>query len=106
VLFVLTFAVWGGGYVLQRGYTRSETLLREALIREAASNGDTIIVDSLPENLQVHDWTYPGYIGPMFLYMAYGFYDAAWQTCVYWYVLDAFNSRSTQLIKCSGSWAP
>jgi len=22
----------------------------------------------------------------MVLYISYGFYDAAWQTCVYWYV--------------------
>jgi hypothetical protein len=34
------------------------------------------------ENLR--DWTKPGYVGPMFLYLFYGFYDAAWQTCVYW----------------------
>lgn len=30
------------------------------------------------------DWTTSGYAGPMFLYMFYGFYDASWQTCVYW----------------------
>lgn len=58
-MFALTFAVWGGGYVFQRGFTREV---------------------SGP----VYDWTDKGYIGPMFLYLFYGFYDAAWQTCVYW----------------------
>ena len=58
-MFVLTFAVWGGGYVFQDTYTRR---------------------DGSP----LYDWTSSGYIGPMFLYIAYGFYDAAWQTCVYW----------------------
>lgn len=59
-MFVLTFAVWGGGYAFQRKYTREDTAT-------------------------TYDWTTPGYVGPMFLYIAYGFYDAAWQTCVYWY---------------------
>jgi hypothetical protein len=58
-MFVLTFAVWGGGYVFQKQYTRDN-------------------------NPKKYDWGSDGYIGPMFLYVAYGFYDAAWQTCVYW----------------------
>ena len=67
-LFVLTFVIWGGGYAWQKKQvTREET-----------------------ENLAYdrYDWTDGGenYIGPMFLYMFYGFYDAAWQTCIYWYV--------------------
>jgi hypothetical protein len=61
VMFMLTFGVWGGGYVFQRKYTREEET-----------------------RLNLYDWTTQGYIGPMFLYIAYGFYDAAWQTCVYW----------------------
>lgn len=61
VMFVLTFAVWGGGYVFQREYTRDDAASEEG-----------------------HDWTWNGYIGPMVLYISYGFYDAAWQTCVYW----------------------
>lgn len=59
VMFLLTFGVWGGGYVFQKKYTRDR---REFL----------------------YDWTSQGYVGPMFLYISYGFYDAAWQTCVYW----------------------
>lgn len=63
VLFTITFAIWGGGYAFQRTYTREET-------------------DDKSYNFM--DWTTPGYVGPMFLYMFYGFYDAAFQTCVYW----------------------
>jgi hypothetical protein len=65
VMFVLTFAIWGGGYVFQRRYVRLE---------EEAQDGE------------LTDWIDGGYVGPMFLYIFYGFYDAAWQTCVYWYV--------------------
>lgn len=65
VLFMLTFAVWGGGYSFQVGYTRDER-------PEDAENDSKL------------DWEDPGFVGPMFLYFFYGFYDAAWQTCVYW----------------------
>lgn len=60
ILFLLTLTVWGGGYAFALGSTR-------------AHPGKVI------------DWT-AGYGGPVVLYMFYGFYDAAWQTCVYWYV--------------------
>ena len=63
VLFIITMAIWGGGYAWQMQYTRAETSA---------------------EDYVKMDWTSSGYIGPMFLYMFYGFYDAAWQTCVYW----------------------
>ena len=58
-LFVLTMAIWGGGYAWQRQYTRSDVG-------------------------PIWDWKTSGYAGPMFLYMFYGMYDAIWQTCVYW----------------------
>lgn len=58
-MFVLTMAIWGGGYAWQLKYTR------------ATVQG-------------TGDWTDSGYVGPMFLYMWYGFYDAAWQCCAYW----------------------
>ena len=67
VLFMLTFAIWGFGYSFQRTYTREE-------MPDGAGVDDS----------EKMDWTSPGFIGPMFLYMFYGFYDAAWQTCVYW----------------------
>lgn len=67
VLFVLTFAIWGGGYAYEKTYTR-ESL---AAMKEDGWTGT--------------DWTDSGFVGPMFLYFFYGFYDAAWQASVYWY---------------------
>lgn len=66
VMFVLTLVIWGGGYVFQRGYDRAD-------------------VDA--GNVLMYDWNTEGYGGPLVLYICYGFYDAAWQTCVYWWVL-------------------
>jgi len=65
VLFVLTFAIWGGGYAFEKRYTREN-------VKIIVPNG--------------FDWSDSGYVGPMFLYMFYGFYDAAWQASIYWYV--------------------
>lgn len=59
ILLAITMGIWGGGYVFQKQYTR------------ATVKADTDFMDS-------------DYIGPMFLYMFYGFYDAAFQTCTYW----------------------
>jgi hypothetical protein len=64
-MMLLTFAVWGGGYAFQKKYTRQD-------VEEQSATGTK------------YDWTSKGFIGPMFLYLLYGFYDAAWQTCVYW----------------------
>jgi hypothetical protein len=58
-MFVLTMAIWGGGYAWQLKYTRTTV----------QGTGD---------------WTDSGYAGPLILYMCYGFYDAAWQCCAYW----------------------
>jgi hypothetical protein len=66
VLLVITMAIWGGGYAFQKTYTREEQ------------------DPTLNPNPPVFDWKDSGYIGPMFLYMAYGFYDAAFQTASYW----------------------
>ena len=54
VLFVLTMVVWGGGYAWQKGYNRGQTS-KKTYLKE--------------------DWASNGYVGPMFLYMFYGFYD-------------------------------
>lgn len=62
VLLILVMAVWGGSYAWQRGYTRSE------------------VSDSSAKE----DFTSPNYIAPMFLYISYGFFDAAWTTVIYW----------------------
>lgn len=63
VLLVLTMAIWGGSYAFQKNYTRAEA---------TSSTYKTL------------DWKDSGYIGPMFLYIFYGFFDAAWQTYIYW----------------------
>ena len=44
----------GGGYAWQKKYNRAETT---------------------PKTYVKDDWTTNGYVGPMFLYMFYGFYD-------------------------------
>lgn len=67
VMLLLTFEVWSGGYVFQRQYTRADV----------AEHGGTNDSHRL-------DWDNGGYAGPLMLYFFYGFYDAAWQTCVYW----------------------
>ncbi|KAG5930520.1 hypothetical protein E4U60_007051 [Claviceps pazoutovae] len=74
ILFIFTFALWGGGYAYQKDYTR-ET-----------------VDEKLNPDYKPTDWTSPGYVGPMFLYIFYGFYDAVWQACIYWYMGALSNS--------------
>ncbi|KAJ5659401.1 hypothetical protein N7507_005852 [Penicillium longicatenatum] len=71
VLFVLTMAIWGGGYAYEKTYTRA-----------------TVTDD----NFIPTDWKSHGYVGPMFLYIFYGFYDAAWQASIYWFMGALSNS--------------
>ncbi|KAK4102463.1 MFS general substrate transporter [Parathielavia hyrcaniae] len=76
VLFVLSFTIWGGGYAWQRQQVSRD------------------IVEATDTTYERVDWTDGGerFIGPLFLYMFYGFYDAAWQTCIYWYMGALSNS--------------
>ncbi|KAJ5128241.1 hypothetical protein N7448_001959 [Penicillium atrosanguineum] len=74
VLFVLTFAIWGGGYAFEKRYTR-----------------ETVNIKLNPE-WKAFDWSDSGYVGPMFLYIFYGFYDAAWQASIYWFMGALSNS--------------
>ena len=67
-LFIVTMAIWGGGYAWQKRYTRADVVTPD-------DGGDW----------KGWDWTTPGFVGPMFLYFFYGLYDALWQGCVYWY---------------------
>jgi MFS family permease len=80
VLLLITMGIWGGGYAFQKGYTR----------KEAAA-----------DNFVLLDFTDGGYIGPMFLYMFYGFYDAAWQTTVYWF-MGALTNNGRKLANFTG----
>ncbi|KAF3482608.1 DUF895 domain membrane protein [Arthroderma uncinatum] len=73
VMFTLTMAIWGGGYAFAKGYTR-------------------LSVDPKLSGYKGKDWSDSGYIGPMFLFMFYGFYDAAFQASAYWYMGALSNS--------------
>lgn len=65
-LTLLTFAIWGGGWAWQKDQV-----------------GRAVVEDEESGYVRI-DWTDGNYVGPMFLFMFYGFYDAAWQTCIYW----------------------
>ncbi|KAK4225780.1 major facilitator superfamily domain-containing protein [Podospora fimiseda] len=73
-LAVLTFAIWGGGWAWQK----------DQVVREIAEDEFSGYVKA--------DWKDDGYIGAMFLFMFYAFFDAAWQTCIYWYMGALSNS--------------
>jgi len=88
VLLVLTMVIWGGGYQFQKGYNRAEV--------EAAA-----LTPPGPNAYPVMDWTEGRYIGPMFLYMFYGFYDSVWQTSVYW-LMGALTNNSRKLANFAG----
>lgn len=75
VLIIITMAIWGGGYAWQKTYTRADSATKNWI-----------------------DWTDSGYVGPMFLYMFYGFYDAAWQTSIYWYLQALLPHPMTMLL--------
>lgn len=66
-LVVLTFVIWGAGWEWQRRQ------VSRAVAEGKNYNG-------------LVDWNDGGrlFVGPMFLYFFYGFYDAIWQTCIYW----------------------
>lgn len=64
VLFTLTMVIYGGGWAFQKKQ-----------VPRSVSDETTFVK---------MDWTDSGYLGPMFLYFFYGFFDAAWQTTTYW----------------------
>jgi len=88
-LFVLTFTIWGGGYAFQTHYTRAE-------VNKGADTPNDPSDDYVKK-----DWTTDGYVGPMFLFIFYGFYDAAWQTCIYWF-MGAMTNNSRKLANFAG----
>lgn len=61
IIFITGMAIWGGGLKFQLGVTREN-------------------VDSM----HMYDFKDKGYIGPMFLYMFYGGYDAIFQSFIFW----------------------
>ncbi|KAL3418606.1 UNC93-like protein 7 [Phlyctema vagabunda] len=70
-LLTLTMAIWGGGYAFAKTYTRADVAM---------------------ETFVPMDWKHTGYVGKMFLYIFYGFYDAAWQASAYWFMGALSNS--------------
>ncbi|KAF2191097.1 MFS general substrate transporter [Zopfia rhizophila CBS 207.26] len=80
-LFVLMMVIWGGGYAFQKTYTR-------ATFAEGSGR-------------EKKDWTDEGFGGPFVLYMFYGFSDAAWQTCVYWF-MGALTNNGRKLANFAG----
>jgi len=80
MLFLLTLAIWGGGLKYQIGFTRAD------------------VPATADERL---DWTSAGY-GKLFaLYIFWGFYDAAFQTTVYWF-MGALTNNSRKLAIYAG----
>ncbi|EFR05161.1 DUF895 domain-containing protein [Nannizzia gypsea CBS 118893] len=78
ILLFITMAIWGDGWFFQREYDR----------------------DDITEANRM-DWTDPNYASPMVLYMLYGFYDAAFQTCAYWF-MGALTNNSRKLANFAG----
>lgn len=79
-LTAITFGIWGGGWAWQK--FQAPRSVTSAV--DAAGN----------PTFKTVDWTDGGklFIGPMFLYIFYGFFDAAWQTSIYWYMGALSNS--------------
>ncbi|ETS78801.1 hypothetical protein PFICI_08654 [Pestalotiopsis fici W106-1] len=87
VLFALTFIIWGGGWAWQK----------QQVSREVSSTQEY-------QDNHLLDWDNgggKGFVAPMFLYMFYGFYDAAWQTCIYWY-MGALSNSGRRLSNLAG----
>lgn len=61
IVFISGMAIWGGGLKFQLGYTRESAL-----------------------TLDLIDLKDGAYIGPMFLYIFYGMYDAIFQNFIFW----------------------
>ncbi|KAI9650124.1 hypothetical protein NHQ30_000137 [Ciborinia camelliae] len=69
-LALLIFGVWTGGFMWQKGHYYQTDIVAEG---------------------QKLDFNGADYLGSMFLYMAYGIFNAIWQNCVYW-ILGKFTS--------------
>ncbi|KAI5279384.1 hypothetical protein KEM54_004197 [Ascosphaera aggregata] len=80
VILVLGMAIWGGGYAYHKTMPKRE---------------------ALPEDPILMDWTDSGFGGPFVLYMFYGFYDALYQTFVYW-SMGALSNNSRKLANFAG----
>ncbi|CUM65418.1 uncharacterized protein PRCAT00003056001 [Priceomyces carsonii] len=84
-LFVISFAVWGGGYKFQKGFDRADVT--------ADANGNTKFA---PMDFKDGD-----YIGPMFLYIFYGIFDAMFQSYCLW-LMGALSNSSKKTAYYAG----
>lgn len=72
-LFCITFAIWGGAYAWQ-----------------SKQPGRSVTSE---KDFKTLDWTDGSdFLGPMFLLIFFGFFDAAWQTSIYWFMGAISNS--------------
>ncbi|KAG0672442.1 hypothetical protein C6P40_003126 [Pichia californica] len=78
-IFVITLAIWGGGYKFQKGFTRADVT--------ADVNGNI--------KLKQIDFKDGAYIGPMFLYIFYGILDAMFQSYCLWLMGALSNDSET-----------
>lgn len=69
IVFISGLAIWGGGLKFQLGVTRENV-------------GDLTLID----------FKDGAYIGPMFLYMFYGAFDAIFQSYIFW-ILGTFSNN-------------
>jgi hypothetical protein len=74
MLFVLFMAVWAGTYAWQRNKTREET------------SG---------VGFQLIDCADVAYIGPIFIFIGFGFVHFIFQVCIYWFLGALADSSST-----------
>ncbi|QPG74648.1 hypothetical protein FOA43_001980 [Brettanomyces nanus] len=69
VVFCLTQLIWGLGFLWERNHTRADVITSPIDFSDGSR-----------------------YVGPMFLYMFYGFFDAVWQCYAYWIMGAITNS--------------
>ncbi|KAK6202886.1 major facilitator superfamily domain-containing protein [Scheffersomyces amazonensis] len=69
IIFVLSLAIWGGGLKFALAFTRADVTSSDP---------------NVPAKLTPIDYTDGDYIGPMFLYMFYGAFDAIFQSYIFW----------------------
>lgn len=85
-VFVLTMAIWGGGYDFQKQYTRADIPTGPDADKDA---------------FWKIDWSDSRYGGPCVLYMCYGLFDAVWQTYIFW-VLGALSNSARKVAVYAG----
>ncbi|RLV93780.1 hypothetical protein JA1_002180 [Spathaspora sp. JA1] len=73
LIFVIGLGIWGGGLKFQLSFTREQA-------------------ESTPPAFTPLDYTDSAYIGPMFLYIFYGMFDAIFQSYIFW-IMGALSNN-------------